>query len=228
MKSFKLAQSALFAAVVAAAVVPAHAAIVITEVSPYASGNSPYAADWFELTNTGTSAVTISGWKMDDNSNSFGASVALNGISSIGAGKSVVFFESNASGSNAAGIKAAFINAWFNGNAPVGFQIGNYGGSGVGLSTGGDAVNIFNGAGALQAKVTFGASSTGTTFDNGGAFLNNAALSQLSVAGQRGAFNAFSYGDVGSPGAVPEPETYALMLAGLVGVAVAAKRRSKA
>jgi len=58
--------------------------VVITEVNPSGSSAS-YAADWFELTNTGPGAVNVSGWKMDDNSNGSPASaeVALNGITSI-------------------------------------------------------------------------------------------------------------------------------------------------
>ena len=52
-----------------------------------------YAADWFEVTNTGTTAVDITGWKIDDNSNAFGSAVALRGVTSIAAGKSAVFFE---------------------------------------------------------------------------------------------------------------------------------------
>src|SRR5262249_42706761 len=66
---------------------------VITEVSPWASGDSPYAADWFELTNTGSSPLYLDGWKMDDNSNSFGNAVPLAGVAAIPAGKSAVFFE---------------------------------------------------------------------------------------------------------------------------------------
>ena len=53
--------------------------LAITEVSPWSSGNSPYAADWFELTNTGAKAIDLTGWRMDDNSASFASSVALTG-----------------------------------------------------------------------------------------------------------------------------------------------------
>src|SRR5262245_43725323 len=69
--------------------------ILITEVQPNGSGNAAYAADWFEVTNLGNEAVDISGWKKDDNSNSFAAAVALRGLTSIGAGKSAIFFEGN-------------------------------------------------------------------------------------------------------------------------------------
>src|SRR6476646_157554 len=55
-------------------------AVIISEVDPSGSGRS-YAADWFEVTNTGTSDVNLTGWKMDDNSNGSPASaeVALHG-----------------------------------------------------------------------------------------------------------------------------------------------------
>ena len=42
-----------------------------TEVSPWSSGNSPYTADWWELTNTGTEPADLTGWKIDDNSDLF-------------------------------------------------------------------------------------------------------------------------------------------------------------
>src|SRR5690349_7980988 len=47
--------------------------IIISEVAPWSSGNSSIGADWFEVTNIGTAAANITGWKMDDNSNSFGS-----------------------------------------------------------------------------------------------------------------------------------------------------------
>ena len=72
---------------------PAQADIVITEVSPYSSGNAAFAADWFELTNTGTAAVEVAGWKFDDSSNSAVSGVALAGIVAIAPGESVVFVE---------------------------------------------------------------------------------------------------------------------------------------
>ena len=72
---------------------PAKPVLYISEVAPWASGNSTLGADWFEVTNSSSSAINITGWKMDDNSNSFGSSVALNGITSIAAGESVIFIE---------------------------------------------------------------------------------------------------------------------------------------
>ncbi len=215
----------LMAALVAASAIPAHAAIQITEVAPWSSGNSPVGKDWFELTNTGAAAVTLTGWKMDDDSASFASAAALSGITSIAAGESVIFIE----GGNST-INASFLNTWFGANAPAGLQIGSYSGSGVGLSTGSDAVNIFNNAGVLQASVSFGASPTGTfaTFDNA-AGLSGTTISQLSAVGVNGAFVAVNdVNEIGSPGAiaaVPEADTYAMMLAGLGLIGAALRKR---
>ncbi|MFN0019554.1 MAG: lamin tail domain-containing protein [Pirellulaceae bacterium] len=172
-------------------------AVFISEVHPTGS-SGPYAADWFEVTNTGNSALNITGWKMDDNTNLFANSVALRGLTSIPAGKSAVFFEGNATGTTDATIIANFSTAWFgSATPPAGFLIGAYGGTAVGLSGSGDAVNLYDAAGVLQANVTFGAATAGITFDNT-VGLNNAPISTLSVAGVNGAFTAGA--ETGSPG----------------------------
>jgi uncharacterized protein YjiK len=185
-------------------------ALIISEVAPWSSGNSLVGDDWFEVTNVGTATANITGWKMDDNSNSFGSAVALNGVSSIAPGQSVIFIETG-SGHTAADNAAAFRSVWFGGNPPAGLQIGNYSGSGVGLSTGGDAVNLYNSAGVLQANVVFGVSPSGPsfpTFDNA-AGRNNTTISALSAAGINGAFvaatNSHEIGSPGTIGALPTP-----------------------
>ena len=150
-------------------------------------------ADRFELTNTGTSAVDISGWSMDDNSATAGIA-PLAGVSSIAAGQSGVFVDGDGATS------ARFLDTCFGGSAPAGFMIGSYAGKGVGLSTGGDAVNLFDADGVQQASVSFGASTTGYTFDNAAA-LDDAAISQLSALGVNGAFAAANDATgIGSPG----------------------------
>lgn len=205
-------------------VVPAHAAITITEVAPWASGNSPVAADWFELTNTGASAINIAGWSVDDSSATAGIA-PLTGVTSIAAGQSVIFIEGNGSAN------ATFITTWFGATAPAGFTIGNYSGSGIGLSTSGDGVNIFNAANALQASVGFGAADSTSpfqTFDNAAGLTGT--ISQLSAVGVNGAFLSATGNEIGSPGAiaaVPEPANVAMMLAGLGLIGVAVRKRQR-
>lgn len=212
LRMFKKSLATFGAIGLFAATLPAHAAIIISEVSPWSSGDSSYSADWFELTNTGATSVDIAGWKVDDNSNSFASSLVLNGVSSIAAGQSVIFMEGNAT------TTANFKSAWFGSNVPTGFAIGYYSGSGIGLSTGGDAVNIFNASGSLITRVAFGASTTGRTFDNA-AGINNANISTLSTLGVNGAFTSVSGGEIGSPGVVPLPGALPLMMSafGIVG-----------
>jgi uncharacterized protein YjiK len=180
--------------------------IFVTEAAPWSSGNSPIGADWFELTNTSKTAINIEGWRFDDNHNSFGSSLALNGITSIGAGESVVFVEAT----TVPDAIDKFKTNWFGTNVPTGFRIGSYSGPGNGLSTGGDAVNIYDSAGNLKAKVDFAGSTLATpfaTFDNTSLF-NNRIISTLSTAGVNGAFsidtivNTSRYNEIGSPGSI--------------------------
>ena len=219
MKNLKLSFAAI-GSLSLLALMPSKAQIIITEVDPTGSstGTSSYNADWFELTNYGTSSVSLTGWKMDDNSNSFSLAVPITGPGSIAAGQSIVFVEDTSATSDTA-LNAAFETAWFGNSTtkvPAGFTIGNYGGSGVGLSSTSDAVNIFNASGVLQAGVTFGASTSNVTFDNSVAKITNTGttdglISTLSVSGHNGAFTDAA-GEIGSPGAVPEPSSWALAL----------------
>lgn len=218
---------------------PSSAAIVITEVHSTGSSTAGYGRDWFELTNTGSAAVDITGWTFDDNSNSFAASVALTDVTSIAAGQSVVFMEFGGTDTPPIAYNN-FKTAWFGSNVPAGFTIGGYTGSGIGLGSGGDAVNIFDAGGALITNVTFGAAPISPalppTFDNPLGL--SGAISQLSAVGVNGAFNSIAdysltipLKEIGSPGfapsAVPEPSTWALMLCGMGGLGLFARRRSQ-
>ncbi|HEX7476935.1 MAG TPA: lamin tail domain-containing protein [Polyangiales bacterium] len=165
--------------------------LIVTEVAPWASGNSPYAADWFEVTNVGGAAVDMTGWRMDDNSNSFAVSVPVVGVGSVAPGQSVILIEGTST------TAANFVTAWFGGVPPAGFVIGSYTGSGVGLSSTSDAVNLFNPSGTLITGVQFGASTTGYTFDNTAGL---ATVTTLSVAGVNGAFVSPDNIETGSPG----------------------------
>ena len=215
-------KSVLSLMIALAAVSPfsAHASVIISEAAPWSSGSSPVAADWFELTNTGVSAINITGWSMDDSSATPGVA-PLTGVTSIAAGQSVIFIEGNGSAN------ATFINTWFGDSTPTGFIIGNYTGSGIGLSTSGDGVNIFDAANILQTSVSFGASTTGFTFDNAAGLTGT--ISQLSAIGINGVFVAVNDAtEIGSPGtisAVPEPTNLAMLLIGLGLIGVAIRKR---
>jgi hypothetical protein len=181
--------------------------VILSEVAPWSSTNSPgVLADWFEVTNISTGIVDITGWKMDDNSASFASAVTLNGVTSIPAGKSAIFLET--SGTNNATIIANFSTVWFgSATPPAGLLIGTYSGSGVGLSTNGDAVNLFDASGALVTSVTFAAAPTASpfaTFDNA---TGAAAVSTLSVVGVNGAFSVADGAVtlIGSPGTITTP-----------------------
>jgi hypothetical protein len=167
--------------------------LIISEVAPWASSNSPYAADWFEVTNVGGAAVDITGWKMDDNSNAFASSVPIVGVGSIAPGQSAILIEGTST------TATSFVAAWFGGSAPAGFLIGSYTGSGVGLSTTADAVNLFNPLGSRITGVAFGASTIGLSFDNTAGL---STVTALSVAGANGAFLSPDGIETGSPGTI--------------------------
>src|SRR5882724_8726072 len=110
---------------------------------------------------------------MDDSSDNIATAVPLAGVASLPAGRSAVFFE-DTGGLDDATVTAAFAHAWFGvSTLPAGFLIGHYGGSGVGLSTGGDAVNLFAAAGHPVTGVAFGASPASAPFAS---FDNTAGL----------------------------------------------------
>lgn len=123
----------------------------ITEVM--SSGGT---SDWFELTNYGSTAIDITGWKVDDNSFNFATSVLLNGVTSIAPNERVMFCE-NASAAYA----STFRTFW--GLAET-VQVGTYTGSGIGLSSSGDGVIVFNASGTEVWRVSFGAATAGSSF----------------------------------------------------------------
>ncbi|HEX8322885.1 MAG TPA: lamin tail domain-containing protein [Tepidisphaeraceae bacterium] len=199
----------------------AHAAVVITEVHPSGSGNAPYAADFFEIKNTGPGVVSLDGWKVDDSSNAFATAISLRGVSALAPGESAIFLETATDVTTA----SAFRTAWYgSANAPI--TIGFYNGTGIGLSAGGDSVVLFNGVGTVVTGVNFGASTSNVTFDNtagaGSATTPYPTISALSTAGVNGAFtSAGTPSEVGSP--IPEPA--ALAMIGLAGVGLLRRRR---
>ncbi|MFM8639912.1 MAG: lamin tail domain-containing protein [Planctomycetota bacterium] len=221
----QLVVGAIVASVVAT---PAFGYIRITEVMS-ASGTGG-TADWIEVTNYGTSAVSMVGMRMDDNSYSFAASVALLGVTSLAAGESAIFFENSAPTAPI----AAFQSYW---SGLSGVQVGYYNGSGAGVSfrAGGAAAVISTPPGrASPRRAAFGPATTGSSFYWGydaatGAFdasyvgVNNAGL--VSVVGTIGtqvtglsSGTPTNTGSLGTAIGVPAPGAIALVgVAGLVG-----------
>jgi hypothetical protein len=216
--------SLLSALVVTSVTIPAaHAGIVITEVMSSSGTNGT--PDWIEVTNDGSSAVSLTGWKMDDGSFNIAAAVALSGITSIGAGESVIFIESTAG----AGV-AAFRTFW---GGLTNVQVGYYSGSGVGLSSGGDGVCLFNNLSVNVNQVSFGAATTGSSFfwgwDAQGSIDPNysAVVSTVGTIGtQVGFVSADALGNIGSLGtAILVPGPGAAAFASLA-LAIRSRRRA--
>jgi MYXO-CTERM domain-containing protein len=210
------------------AVTPAFGYIRITEVM--SSSGTGGTADWIEVTNYGTSAVSMVGMRMDDNSYSFAASVALLGVTSLAAGESAIFFENTAPTAPI----AAFQSYW---SGLSGVQVGYYNGSGAGVSfsSGGDAAVIFSSTGTeVSLRAAFGPATTGSSFYWGynastGAFdanyvgVNNAGLvSTIGTIGTQvtslSSGTPANTGSLGTAIGVPAPGAIALVgVAGLVG-----------
>ncbi len=203
----------------------AQADLVITEVMSNSghtggSGNG----DWFEIYNTGASAVDLTGYSWDDNTKTAGSHTF--GSVSIAAGGFVIVVDENAAlaplwKANVWGITAP--NVVVLDNAAMGF-------SGLGN---GDEIHLYNASDVEVASVTFGPYTTGSSFE----WDATGASRGLSIVGENGAYvapldgndggadnNPALYGagsDIGSPGVVPEPATFAMLgIGGLVATVI--------
>jgi hypothetical protein len=193
----------------------AHAYLRVTEAM--SSSGTGGTTVWFEVTNYGSSAVDVTGFKMDDNSFNFANSVLLNGITSIGAGESVIFVESTSSSFDV----ASFQTFW---GGLSGVQIGFYNGSGAGVSfsSNGDGVVVFNASGAeMTARATFGAATSGSSFYFDLA-PNTGIVSTVGTIGTQVTFattgSLVNTGSLGTAIGIPAPGAVALLgIAGLVG-----------
>ena len=220
---------------------PATAQIRITEVM--SSSGTGGTADWFEVTNYGTSAVTSTGWRMDDNTFLFANSVELLGVTTIAAGETVVFLESALPGTDVPAVQT------FWGGSASTAQIGTYSGSGVGFSYNGDGVVVFDSLGVeLTPQTSFPGATGGSTFywayDAAGDFVTGFGTQSAGVVSTVGTLpGTFSdqvtftstnvLANIGSPGtavnAVPEPSS--IVLAAFAGLGLAGyearRRRSR-
>ena len=187
--------------------VAARADLVITEVMPSSSHtNSVANGDWWELYNSGASAIDLTGYSWDDNSATAG-SADFNAVT-IAAGSFLIVCQETI------GAEQAWRDVW---GISATVQVVNLGNTEFqNFGSTGDEVHLYSPALVELASVIFGAATSGQSFewDSAGNSLG------LSVAGENGAFQATLSGgggpDIASPGAgvaIPEPNT--LLLFGL-------------
>ncbi|MCX2860842.1 lamin tail domain-containing protein [Paucibacter sp. PLA-PC-4] len=181
-------------------------------------------SEFIEFTNLGSSAVDFSGWSFDDDSRLAGV-VNLSGFGLVGAGESVILAESDA---------ADFRAAW---GLTAGVKVIGNNGTNLGRA---DEINLFDGAGQLVDRLTYGDQARGTVRADtrSGNPLSLADLQQTTptrwvLASDGDAFGSRLSldGGIGNPGqfalAVPEPSSYALLIGGLALLAGVARRRAK-
>ena len=171
--------------------------LAITEVmaSP-SNGSASGHADWFELTNLDTNAVSLLGYRFSDREDSFDFSCMVTNAAIIEPGESVIFVQRLTA--------EEFIQWWGRDRLPVGLKIITY--QGFGLDAQGEEIYFWNAAETgPHSWFTTGAFAGSTegfslrfsppdTYDVG-----------PSVSGQDGAFRAANGGDIGSPGYVTNP-----------------------
>lgn len=210
MKFIKIA--AIAAAAIASTA--AQAQVVITEWM-YKGG----VGEFIEFTNIGNTAIDFSNWSYDDDSR-IASVFSLAGFGTVAAGESVIITETEAD---------VFRADW--GLSLSVKVLGNY----TNNLGNGDEINLYNGT-TLVDRLTYGTNpktdgSSGHATSLAALGANQVNLWTLSSVGDiEGSWRSVA-GTIGSPGqtsfapAVPEPETYAMMVAGLCVVGAMARRR---
>ena len=166
--------------------------LIITEAMSSPTNKVVWGHDtWWELTNAGTNAVNLCGYRWDDKPPSLeGAMVVTNDVILL-PGRSAIFVSGMT--------PDAFRRWWGEENLPEGMPIIPHNGNG--LSTSGDLIQLWNRTALTYSEflinASFGSSPAGVSlwFDP-----IDAPLNKPSVLGERGAFRAAEAGDVGSPG----------------------------
>lgn len=224
-----MSKAIMAGALLAAAGATASANLAITEIWAGGFAGAEATSDWVEITNFGASAVSLSGVYYDDDSADPTKDDELLGISSIGAGESVIVLisweDDYASSSDAIN---AFTATWGAANI-AGVQIG-YVDGGSGLGGGGDAAFFFDGN-ASGANTIASQAYNGPT--DPASFIYNPSSGTFGDLAQAGVFGAFesvlpasdANADpaIGSPGVVPTPASAALI--GLGGLVATRRRR---
>ncbi|MBL6867587.1 MAG: lamin tail domain-containing protein [Cryomorphaceae bacterium] len=152
------------------------------------SNSTAYNADWFEIYNYGDSAVDLSGYSWDDESEIAGTSTFPS--VTVQPGQAIVVLD------DVAANKDAFLAEWklYAGSVTI-VANDELTGSFPSLSQNGDAVFLYDANGAEMASGVYTAATAGfaVEFDTTGTFTGDA------VDGTNGAYTSLE-GDVGSPG----------------------------
>ena len=118
--------------------------------------------DWWEITSFSPVPFSLSGWRFDDNSASLGSAITFADTNlTILPGESIVFVERLT--------PDQFRTWWGTNNLPTGLKIVTYTGSGIGLSSGGDGLRLWNATATANADtidgVDFPAGDPGISFN---------------------------------------------------------------
>ena len=118
--------------------------------------------DWWEITSFSPVPFSLSGWRFDDNSASLGSALTFADTNlTILPGESIVFVERLT--------PDQFRTWWGTNNLPTGLKIVTYTGSGIGLSSGGDGLRLWNATATANADtidgVDFPAGDPGISFN---------------------------------------------------------------
>jgi hypothetical protein len=209
---------ALVAALAASSSFAATNGVAITEWMYQGAGDTN--REFVEFTNLGPAPVDFTGWSYDDDSRLVGA-FPLSAFGVVAPGESVIITEMNPNAFRANWGLDASVKVW----GPYTNNLGN-----------GDEINLFDDTGTLVDRLTYGSNPRTRGISGrptGADALGANDVSQWvfsSVGDVEGSWRS-SVGDVGSPGftsfaaPVPEPETYAMMLAGLAVVAGLMRRK---
>lgn len=158
------------------------------------------AEDWWEITSFSPVPVLLTGWRIDDSSGNLAVSVTVtNADLYIQPGESVIFVERLT--------PAQFRTWWGTNELPAGLKIVTYTGSGLGLSSAGDGVRLWNATATANsdtiASVDFPAGEPGVSFNYDP---DTGIFGALSVDGVNGVYQApgtlTGVTELGSPGRI--------------------------
>jgi hypothetical protein len=158
------------------------------------------AEDWWELTSFSPVPISLTGWRVDDNSANLGVAITItNANLVIQPGESIVFVERLT--------PDQFRTWWGTNELPAGLKIISYTGSGIGLSSAGDGLRLWNAVatanGDTIAAVDFPAGEPGVSFSYDP---DTGVFGALSIDGVNGVYQApgtlVGVTELGSPGRI--------------------------